>query len=296
MKVAIDSYCYHRFFGEVYPGQTPPGKPMTVDTFLLRAKELGCAGVSLESCFLPELNARYLAGLRARLDHLGLERVYAWGHPEGLEAGTVAAAKAEMIQHIEFAAVLGASVMRVVASGPGYRLQPHAPQLAVLARWFREAVQVAEGRGVRLAVENHIDFTAAELKWLIEEVGSAYFGLTLDTANFLRILEDPVAATRLLAPHVFATHIKDARPAKTIAPHEWCYFASVAAGTGLVPIPEIVQVLGDSGYRGMLAVEIDMPHPDDAGAEDRVVAESVSYLQNLLDSQQRTGISTGKIP
>ena len=26
MKVGIDSYCYHRFFGEVYPDQKEPAK------------------------------------------------------------------------------------------------------------------------------------------------------------------------------------------------------------------------------------------------------------------------------
>ena len=40
MKVGIDSYCYHRFFGEVYPDQKPPAKNMTMEDFLARAKEL----------------------------------------------------------------------------------------------------------------------------------------------------------------------------------------------------------------------------------------------------------------
>ena len=50
MKIAIDSYCYHRYFGEVYPGlQQPPGRTMTVWDFLKRAKQLGVAGVSGEA-------------------------------------------------------------------------------------------------------------------------------------------------------------------------------------------------------------------------------------------------------
>ena len=28
MKIGIDSYCYHRFFGEVYPQQVEPEKKM----------------------------------------------------------------------------------------------------------------------------------------------------------------------------------------------------------------------------------------------------------------------------
>lgn len=87
MKVGIDSYCYHRFFGEVYPMQKPSARPCTMDSFLDRAKELGCDGVSLESCFFPEFGEKHLSGLRRRLDELGFDRVYAWGHPDGLEAG-----------------------------------------------------------------------------------------------------------------------------------------------------------------------------------------------------------------
>jgi hypothetical protein len=50
MKIAIDSYCYHRYFGEVYPGlQQPPARTMTVWDFLKRARQLGVAGISLEN-------------------------------------------------------------------------------------------------------------------------------------------------------------------------------------------------------------------------------------------------------
>jgi len=63
MKTGIDSYCYHRFFGEVYPGQKPPEKTMTMDDFLERAKALGADGVSLESCFFPSFDKGFFIEL-----------------------------------------------------------------------------------------------------------------------------------------------------------------------------------------------------------------------------------------
>ena len=66
MKIGIDSYCYHRFFGEVYPNQKPAARPYSMDSVLDRAKDLGCDGVSLESCFFPEFGERYLTGLRRK--------------------------------------------------------------------------------------------------------------------------------------------------------------------------------------------------------------------------------------
>ena len=85
MKVGIDSYCYHRFFGEVYPHQNAPDKKMTLEDFIKRAKELEVDGVSLESCFVPRFDQAYLSEIKGMLDEFNFDRVYAWGHPDGLE-------------------------------------------------------------------------------------------------------------------------------------------------------------------------------------------------------------------
>jgi len=55
MKTGIDSYCYHRYFGEVYPDQEDPGIRWTFQDFVNRAAELEVDGVSLESCFFDSL-------------------------------------------------------------------------------------------------------------------------------------------------------------------------------------------------------------------------------------------------
>src|SRR5512143_2800503 len=87
MKIGIDSYCYHRFFGEVYPHQKKPPKQMTLEDFIKRAHELKVDGVSLESCFIPRFDASYLSEIKGMLDEYKLDRVFAWGHPDGLEGG-----------------------------------------------------------------------------------------------------------------------------------------------------------------------------------------------------------------
>jgi 3-oxoisoapionate decarboxylase len=284
MKVGIDSYCYHRFFGEVYPMQKPAPSLYTMDSFLDRARELQCDGVSLESCFFPDFSQKYLGSLQSKLDTYEFDRVYAWGHPDGLEAGGNEKAKAEMIQHIDYAAAIGAPVMRVVGSSLMFRFQPHEPQLKLLAEWFKEAAAIAERKKIRLAVENHIDYNSDEIKWLIDQVGSEFFGVNLDTANFLRVLDDPLEATRKLAPHVFATHVKDLQPVKEVSVKEWYYFSSVAAGTGLIRVKEIAQVLKDAGYQGFLAFETDMPHPNYEGREEAMIEESIKYLKQVAGS------------
>ena len=172
LKIGIDNYSYHRFFGEVYPQQVAPETQMTTEDFLARAKEFGVDGVSLESCFIKSFDASYLAELKSALDGYGFDRVWAWGHPDGLEGGKNEAELQAMIENIAYAKAIGADTMRVVGSSLAFRFDPHAPQLEKLTKMFKEAVKVAEEMEVKLAVENHFDFDSDEFLKLIEDVGS----------------------------------------------------------------------------------------------------------------------------
>jgi len=294
MKTAIDSYCYHRFFGEVYPRQSAPTRRMTLEDFLRRAHELGVGGVSLESCFIPRLDSVYLEQVRDLLDEYRLDRVFAWGHPDGLEGGTNQNAYGEMIRCFESARSIGAKVMRVVGSSLRFRNQPHGPQIERLTKMFREAVKVGEEYGIRMAIENHIDFTADEMLGLLTDVNSPWLGVNFDTGNFLRLLDDPIQGMAKLAPHVYATHIKDLKVQKGVPADEWYFFSCTPVGEGLVDNSRLVQLLADAGYDGLLAVEIDFLHPDYDGNEDQAVARSVDELNRLVNSANiRKPVSEG---
>jgi sugar phosphate isomerase/epimerase len=282
MKVGIDSYCYHRFFGEVYPDQKPPAKKMTMQDFLVRAKELKVDGVSLESCFFPpKVNQKWFKELKAQLDEYKLDRVYAWGHPDGLERGQNVAAYDEMVAGIPHAKEIGADVMRVVGSSLMFRHEPHGPQVKALAKMFKKAVKVAKEYDVKLAVENHIDFTSDEILQLLELVDSEYFGLNFDTGNFLRLLDDPIKGMKKLAPYVLATHVKDLMPDKNASPTDWYFFAGVPVGKGLINNQALAELLLKANFKGFLAVEIDHPHTDWTGREDEAVALSIKELKKI---------------
>jgi len=280
MRVGIDSYCYHRLFGEVYPDQTPPAVRWTTHDFIRRAVELDVAGVSLESCFLESLEPGYLGELKAELDAHCLERVLAWGHPDGLEAGRNRDAWQAMNALIPKARCLGADTMRIVASSLMFRHQPHGPQIEAVVGMLRESVRIAADQGVVLALENHIDYTSQEILEILDRVGSDALRVNFDTGNTLRMMEDPVAAARRLGPYTVATHTKDVEACRHVRPEEWYFFSSVPVGTGLIDMPGVVRALQETGYDGILAVESD--HHKDNQDEDRLVAESVTYLKRLL--------------
>ena len=280
MKVGIDNYCYHRFFGEIYAQQKDPGRRITIEWFVDRAKQLGVDGVSLESCFFPGFEPAYLDGLKSQLDAAGLMRVFAWGHPDGLEGGKSKTAYQEMVEMIPHARRLGADVMRVVGSSLMFRFENHQEQIERLTGMFREAVRIAADHGVKLAIENHIDFTSDEIVQLLDQVDSDHLGVNFDTANFARLLDDPVKGMRKLAPRVLATHIKDLKVNAQASVDDWFFFSSTPVGDGFVDNLALARLLKEAGYKGFLAVETDFLHPDYAD-EDEAVAQSVVALKKI---------------
>ena len=160
-----------------------------------------------------------------------------------------------------------------------YRYLPRQPHLDVLAAWFLEAVRAAEPRGVKLAAENHGDYTAREMLWLVEAVGSPYFGVNFDSGNFLRLLDDPLAAMELLRPYVLATHIKDLKVRPDVPASAWYFFSSTPVGEGLIDISGLTRSLAHGGYDGLLAVEIDHLHPDYGYEEHAAVRQSIDELR-----------------
>jgi sugar phosphate isomerase/epimerase len=185
------------------------------------------------------------------------------------------------LAQIPNAKLIGADVMRVVGSSFTFRLEPHQPQLDILAGWFKEAVKVAEANDVKLAVENHIDYTSNECLWLLEQINSPYFGLNFDTGNFLRLLDDPIKGMQKLAKHVYATHIKDLKVRKGVPVDEWYFFSSTPVGDGLVDNQKLAQLLKEANYEGFLAVEVDHLHPDYNYDEQAAVRQSIAELRRI---------------
>ncbi len=120
------------------------------------------------------------------LDEYKLDRVYAWGHPDGLEGGRNEKAFADMMKSIEYAKAIGAKVMRVV------RRQPHVPQRAARAHAGKADAEFTESRESRrsttssIADENHIDFNSDEM-------------LSLDQGGEFAVLRDQLRHGQLHA-------------------------------------------------------------------------------------------------
>ena len=278
MKTGIDSYCYHRFFGEIYPGlEQDPGQRMSLLDFVDRAVAHSVQGVSLESFMLDGIDP---AALRARLDAAGLDRVWAWGHPRGLASGTEPGALDDLLHHVNIAAAMGADVMRICAGGRRTRTLGWTEHRALLLPLLKRAADYAAGHDVVLAIENHIDLSTEEMIELVETLDHPSIGVCLDTANNLRLFEDAAVAVERLAPYAKAVHLKDITAFRG-SPREFGFWPSVPLGRGLIDLPRALQHLRDAHYTGLLALEIDFLHPDYPG-EEAAIAESIAHLRSLL--------------
>ncbi|MDB5847603.1 MAG: sugar phosphate isomerase/epimerase, partial [Rhodoferax sp.] len=218
--------------------------------------------------------------LAERLKVLQLECVWAWGHPGGLRSGEAPEQVADLKRHTAIAAAVGASVMRICCGGRRTRPADWPTHKASLLPLLRDATAHAQDHGVTLAIENHIDFLADELVELVETVDSPCLGVCLDTANNLRMLEDPAVAIEKLAPFARATHVKDVT-AQGGNPRDFAFWPSVPLGRGLIDLPRAFKALRQHGYTGLLALEIDYLHPDYTDG-DRAIAESIDYMRSLL--------------
>jgi sugar phosphate isomerase/epimerase len=287
MKLGIDSYSFHRYFGEVYPDlQKDPGvKWDMLENFVPFATSQDIDEVALESIFFPVFDDDYCASLRSALDDAGLARILGWGHPDGLHAGTDEEALADLKRHVPRAAALGAPIMRIVASSMIHVDEPREPQIENSVRMLKEAAEVAAEHDVVLALENHIDFTGPEMLRILEGVGSDNLKVNLDTGNPIRVYEDPVECAKAVAPYVVSTHTKDiTTQSKGGSPADrFPFFPSCPTGAGLVDFDGVIDVLLDVGFEGSLGIELDLiADRFEHRPEEELVTQSLDYLRDLM--------------
>jgi sugar phosphate isomerase/epimerase len=134
-------------------------------------------------------------------------------------------------------AAVGSRIMRVFIGG--------AAERADLARHLDNTVKVlravraqAMDLGVKIAIENHGDLQAWEMRDLIETAGKDFVGSCIDTGNAVSAIENPLTTIEFLGPYVLTSHIRDSavfehpRGAAT----QW-----VALGDGCVDLPRFFE-------------------------------------------------------
>ncbi len=286
MRVGIDSYSYHRRYGEVRPGEAPATDvpwPAVPDPVVRHARSIGADVVFLETCYLPEPEAIDPAVL---LEQAGPVTVgYSWGHPwpagrsHGLDGGRSLEAELELSRWIDATAALGGDLLRITAGSPASRGdEPAAELIARLVEPVRRAAERAATAGVRLALENHGDLRVEDILDLFDRVDRPNLGVCLDNVNLIRVGDDMAEGTRALAPYTLLVQLKDHEPGD---PTVWGGPVSTALGEGVADLDGLLAILEAAGFDGPVCVELASLGAGDVD-ELAMIERSVAWLRERL--------------
>jgi sugar phosphate isomerase/epimerase len=264
---------------------------MNLEDFLKRAKELGVDAVSLEGMHVTDQSPQGLKQLKEILQRLELKLVWS-GVSRGIGVSEPQRREVadDVIKHIHIAKFLGADVCRLFSGffiWDKWNLNLNIKQkIHDVIEVLKMVVSEAEQQKVKLAVENHADFTSDQLVEVIERVNNKWVGVTLDIGNPLAVFEDPVEAAAKLAPYTFATHIKDYELVPLledngIFPYGFKVIGT-CLGTGIIDIPRIIKILKDTKEGLILSVETHTGFGD----EDKCMEICIKYLREVLETMQ----------
>jgi 3-oxoisoapionate decarboxylase len=114
-------------------------------------------------------------------------------------------------QGLDVANQVGAKAMRCVMGSQTDRFggKPLEPLMEGLVRNLKSVRLKALGFGVKIAIENHKDLQAWQLKEVIEAAGKDFVGANLDFGNPNYLMENPLTTMETLGPYAVTTHVRD---------------------------------------------------------------------------------------
>ena len=252
MKVGCSSWSFHK---TIEAGDLDQNSWLDVC-----ARDLSLDGVELLDYHFTGTDDAYVKDLKVRCCNLGLSILGLAISNNFTCADAERAAQEESVSRwLDAAAILGAPAVRVFAgTGQG---------LAVDGMWpkcvgsLRTAASQAGERGIVLGLENHGGLSADQVIRLLDDVGSPYLRMTLDTGNFP---EDDLGSIEKTAPRAVYVHAKT-------------YGFDAAGEETRLPYERIVEILGKVGFNGYLSIEFE-----GEGDEMTDVTKSVALLRRCL--------------
>ena len=281
--IGIDSFSYHRWFGECSPWEEPVTTRWSTGQFLDRAAALGAEAVSLQTVYLEPPSHASIRRLVAAVESLGLDLVIAWGHRSGLEGGTNPGRLREALRWVDACSDIGVDLVRIVCGDQTWWGSPVVERIRRLSPMIEEICARAGHHGMSIAIENHADFTMASLVELVHEVDAPNLGICFDTGNARRVGDDVVASASQAAPTTLMVHVKDllVQPEAEGDPAGW--WPSVPLGRGDLPLVPALELAGTSPHDARWFVEMANMHPNHPD-EDTAVAESLAWLRALVEA------------
>lgn len=251
---------------------------LTVDEFLVKAKELGFDGVMLAAkrphLSLIDYDNSARQKLRSRIKELGLELVCVAGYCDftaGVDKAGIPMTEIQAVYIGELARLardLGTNMVRVYT---GYERPdlPYDKQYAIVVEGLKMAGKIAAEYGVTLAVQNHHDIALHHdaMKWLLDEINlpnvKAAFDCWSPTLEGLSSAEIK-KAIYTMKPYIVHTTTADYKelPRFRYDLTHTNYMAvesqmrAVPIGQGFLDYKTFINTLKEIGYQGYIAYEM----------------------------------------
>lgn len=251
---------------------------LTVDEFLLKARELGFDGIMLAAkkphVSLLDYNDDARKRLRARIKELGLELVCLAGYTDftaGIDKAGVPNVEIQAVYVGELARLardLGTNMVRIYTGyeRPGI---PYDKQYSMVVEGLQMAGKIASQYGITLAIQNHHDIAIHHdaMKWLLDEVNlpnvKAAFDCWSPTLEGLST-EEIKKAIHTMKPYIVHTTTADYEelPRYMYMSDHTNYkqlesqMRAVPMGEGFLDYKNFINTLKEIGYQGYVAYEM----------------------------------------
>ncbi len=267
--------------------------PLNIFEIITKAKEMGFDVIEFAGFpNLPEGETAlsFAPKVRKACDEAGIKvaNYTIWADFINGSDGNLAAEIERVKDEVRVAQILGAPGMRHdstwgwPADKQGARGFDEA--LPILIEGCRAITEFGAELGIKTMVENHGYFCqdSERMEKLVNGVDHPNFGVLLDMGNFLVVDEDPAQAAGRLMPYTFHVHAKDfhVKSGNEPSPGQgWFptragnYLRGAIVGHGEVPIVQILKIMKNANYSGVLSIEFE-------GLEDPLKAIPIG-LENL---------------
>ncbi len=189
---------------------------------------------------LSGTSPEHVARVRERLEELGLE----------CDLETSGTGRAHLEEILGVCDALGARRLRTYMRHDGSIDEAIARTVADL----REIAPTCAGHGIELLLENHEDFTGAELATILDAVDHPAIAALFDFGNSMMVGEDPGVALDAILPHARSAHLKDHACVQGDDGQPWVL--GVPIGSGVLPIAELTRRLAAAGCQVVIVSSV----------------------------------------
>lgn len=268
MRLGISTYTYTWAIG--VPGKEPQF-PMSAHNLLQQAKTLGVKCVQIaDNLPLHNLSEDDLNKLNYEAQQWGIR----------VEVGMRGLFPELVINYLDIAKQFDSPFLRIVVDGPDFH--PSSSQVVGI---IKDLLSELKQRNIILAIENHDRFKAQTFASIIEQIGSEYVAICLDSVNSMGAGEGIETVVDVLAPYTINLHIKDFHVERVY--HMMGFVVEGRpAGKGMLNVENLFEKLAP--YKKCQSGTLELWTPPEENIEETIqkeniwAEESLNYLKQII--------------